>query len=105
MRILMKNPMSNTPMTFAFGNRKRYAPSTPEIAPDAPIAGIWLEGSDMIWTKPATRPQNKYRTRYFPLPNLYSILSPNIHKNSMLPPMCIMPACRNIELKIDVITP
>jgi len=44
-------------MIFACGNSIRYAPSTPEMAPDAPIAGISLDGSDIICAKPATSPQ------------------------------------------------
>jgi hypothetical protein len=43
--------------TFAFGNKMRYAPSTPEIAPEAPNAGNGLEGSDNIWKKSAVTPK------------------------------------------------
>src|SRR4029077_15588161 len=103
--ILVKNPKNIKVITFALGNITRYAPSTPEIAPDAPNAGAMLEGSDNMCTKSATNPQNRYSARYFPLPNLYSMLSPKIYKNNMFPPMCNIPACKNIELKIDVTTP
>src|SRR5438309_1672659 len=78
--VLIKNPNNNKVSTLALGNITRYAPSTPEIAPDAPIAGAELEGSDNMWTNPATSPQNRYKARYFPLPNLYSMLSPKMYK-------------------------
>src|SRR4029077_5781871 len=103
--ILVKNPKNNKVITFALGYITRYAPSTPEIAPDAPSAGAALEGLDNICTKSATIPQNIYNARNFPLPNLYSMLSPKIYKNNMFPPMWNIPAWRNIELKIDDITP
>ncbi len=48
---LVKNPRNISVTTFAFGNKMRYAPSTPEIAPDAPNAGSGLDGSDKIWKK------------------------------------------------------
>ena len=36
---LVKNPRNISVTTFALGNKIRYAPRTPEIAPDAPKAG------------------------------------------------------------------
>jgi len=44
---------------FALGNRIRYAPKTPEIAPEAPTAGVELNGSITICAKPATIPQKR----------------------------------------------
>ena len=43
----MKNPKNIRVTTFALGNITRYAPSTPEIAPDAPNAGAALDTSSM----------------------------------------------------------
>ena len=38
------------------GNIAKYAPSTPEIAPDAPTAGMELVGSITMWARPAPTP-------------------------------------------------
>jgi hypothetical protein len=46
MRIGMKRmPSGKIETTVALGQRMRYAPSTPAIAPDAPISGTCPEGS------------------------------------------------------------
>ena len=42
---------------FALGNNARYAPSIPDIAPEAPTAGIPLAGSITMWARPAPIPQ------------------------------------------------
>ena len=39
-----------------FRNIAKYAPSTPEIAPDAPTAGIELAGSITMGARPAPTP-------------------------------------------------
>ena len=44
---------------FALGYKTKYPPSTPAIAPDAPIIGIVDVGSIMAWEKAATIPVSK----------------------------------------------
>ena len=46
--ILQKNPNIRNVRIFARGNITRYAPSIPEIAPDAPTAGTPLPGSPIM---------------------------------------------------------
>ena len=43
--ILQKNPSIMKVIIFTLGYNARYAPRTPEIAPEAPTAGIELSGS------------------------------------------------------------
>src|SRR6478672_8375954 len=75
--------IKNAAMTvniLALGNSTRYAPNTPEIAPDAPIAGISPPPADTatrLCARAAAIPHPIYMRRYFTRPNLSSILSPN----------------------------
>src|SRR5947208_15919653 len=72
---------------LALGNMTMYAPRTPEIAPDAPTAGICpppVETAKALWARAAAAPQPTYIRMYFILPNLSSILSPKTNKNIML---------------------
>jgi hypothetical protein len=55
--ILQKNPIMMNVVIRARENITKYAPSTPEIAPDAPTAGIGLLTSPITWARPATIPQ------------------------------------------------
>ena len=100
-RMKMKNIM--TVSMRARGKRTRYAPSTPETAPEAPTAGMGLLMSPAMCASPASTPHPRYMPRYLSRPNFSSMLSPNIHRKSMLPPRCSMPPCRNVE-EISVIS-
>ena len=99
MRIIcQKNPSMRNVRILTRGNMIRYAPSMPDMAPDAPTAGTELAGSIAMWASPAATPHPRYIPRNFRRPNLCSMLSPNIHRKSMLPPRCIRPPCRNVEV-------
>ena len=49
----------NKTFIFALGYKTKYPPSTPAIAPDAPIIGIVDVGSIMAWEKAAKIPVTK----------------------------------------------
>jgi len=54
----MKNTGTKA-MTRARGKRKKYAPSTPAMAPDAPTVGIVEVGFVKQWVTPAAMPVSK----------------------------------------------
>ena len=43
----------------AWGYRIRYAPSTPDTAPLAPIMGIGEPGPTTVWARAAATPERK----------------------------------------------
>ena len=55
--IRQKKPSIRNVIIFALGNNARYAPITHDIDPEAPTAGIELEGSIATCDKPATTHQ------------------------------------------------
>src|SRR5581483_3939322 len=100
--VVMKNAAIIVKM-LALGYITRYAPSTPEIAPDAPTAGMLpspAETAIALCKSAAAMPHPRYSKMYFTLPYLSSMLSPNTNRKIMLPKMWAMPPCMNIEVKI-----
>ncbi len=51
-----KRPMKRMALTRARGKRMMYVPSTPDIAPEAPIAGTVELGSEAICARVAAAP-------------------------------------------------
>lgn len=56
---LIITTMNSKKSTLAYGNNSKYAPITPEIAPDAPTVGIIEAESDITWNTSAPMPEAK----------------------------------------------
>jgi hypothetical protein len=94
--------------TLARGNITRYAPMTPEIAPEAPTAGISPPPALTAYrlcVRAAANPHPIYIKRYLIRPNLSSRLSPNTNKNNIFPIMWKKPPCINMEVITEAILP
>ncbi len=56
-RMVTKMKIGMSVVTRARGKRRMYAPSTPAMAPDAPIDGTAEVGFAMAWASVAANPQ------------------------------------------------
>jgi len=91
--------------TRARGSSTKYAPSTPAIAPLAPMFGMLassvLPNPSVIadCTAIAAMPAARYQKTKRSGPIASSTLLPKIHRKSMFPTMCSQLACMNMPVK------
>ena len=55
----INGPMNSSVRTSAWGYSRRYAASTPAMAPEAPMLGVEEPALTTMWVAPAARPHTK----------------------------------------------
>ena len=87
----------------ARGKKTIYVAMTPEIAPEAPIAGRIESELIRICVALAATPLTRYRNTNRAPPSRSSTARPKIHRNHMLKRMCASPPWRNRLTKIAML--